>query len=114
MEALIVYEVSATPCRRSCDSSAKSACRDAGFSPNVRFEAQGAESLLGFITAGVGVSVVPESYSNLGRLGVAFRPLTGPAPTSTLQVARRHGKAAPVLRRFLTVIDEQVASRVDG
>jgi len=87
------------------------ACRHVGFSPRVKFEAHGAETLLGLIAAGLGVSVQPEPYRNLARTGVAFRPLAAPAPTTTLQVARRRGDSSPVVRRFLAVVDTFAAGQ---
>jgi len=84
------------------------ACRQLGFSPQLRYEARGAETLLALIAAGLGVSVQPEPYRNLARAGVAFRPLANPAPASVLQLATRRGDGSPVLQRFLTVVDEYI------
>lgn len=80
-------------------------CAEHGFSPRVHWEAAGAETLLGLIAAGVGVSIQPASYANLGRAGVVFRPLAGSVATSTLQVAHRRGAPDPVLARFLSVVE---------
>jgi DNA-binding transcriptional LysR family regulator len=85
------------------------ACRRLGFSPHVRFEAHGAETLLGLIAAGLGVSVQPQSYRNLGRAGVVFRALSDPVLTTTLQVAHRRDNPSPVLQRFRTVLDQQLS-----
>lgn len=85
-------------------------CRQQGFSPQMQCEAAGAETLLGLIAAGIGVSIQPASYANLGRAGVVFRPLTGPAPTSTLQIAHRRGNSSPVLMNFLSVVAEHTTA----
>ncbi len=85
------------------------ACRRLGFSPHIRFEAHGAETLLGLIAAGLGVSVQPQSYRNLGRAGVVFRALSDPVLTTTLQVAHRRDNPSPVLHCFLTVIDQEAS-----
>jgi DNA-binding transcriptional LysR family regulator len=85
------------------------ACRHAGFSPRTRFESRGAETLLGLVAAGLGVSVQPEPYRNLARTGVAFRPLAAPAPTTTLQVSHRRGDPSPVVQVFMAVVDTLVA-----
>ncbi len=82
------------------------ACRRLGFSPHIRFEAHGAETLLGLIAAGLGVSVQPQSYRNLGRAGVVFRPLSDSLLTTTLQVAHRRDDPSPVLQRFLAVMGQ--------
>ena len=89
------------------------ACRHAGFSPHIKFEGRGAETLLGLVAAGLGVSIQPEPYRNLARTGVAFRPLAAPAPTTTLQVAHRRGDPAPVVRRFLAIVDALVTGDPD-
>ncbi len=89
------------------------ACRHAGFSPHIKFEGRGAETLLGLVAAGLGVSIQPEPYRNLARTGVAFRPLAAPAPTTTLQVAHRRGDLAPVVRRFLAIVDALVTGDPD-
>jgi len=89
------------------------ACRHAGFSPHIKFEGRGAETLLGLVAAGLGVSIQPEPYRNLARTGVAFRPLAAPAPTTTLQVAHRRGDPAPVVSRFLAIVDALVTGDPD-
>jgi len=82
------------------------ACRALGFSPDVRFESRGAETMLALVAAGLGVSIQPEPYRNLARGGVAFRPLQGRPLTTALQVATRQGDTSPVLRRFLQVLSD--------
>jgi DNA-binding transcriptional LysR family regulator len=79
------------------------ACNARGFNPQAQYEARGAETLLGLVAAGLGVSVQPKPYENLRRTGVAFRPLTAPAITSQLQLATRRGDTSPPLQRFLTL-----------
>lgn len=86
------------------------ACRALGFSPEVRFESRGAETLLALIAAELGVSIQPEPYRNLARAGVAFRPLAGRPPTTALQVATRQGDSSPVLHRFLQVLTDLMAA----
>ncbi len=84
------------------------ACRHLGFSPHVRFECRGAETLLALIAAGLGVSVQPEPYRNLARTGIAFRRLTGDAPSTALQTAIRRSDASPILHLFLATLDESI------
>ena len=84
------------------------ACRQLGFSPRIRFEARGAETLLALIAAGLGVSVQPEPYRNLTRAGVSFRPFADAVPTTVLQLATRRGDPSPVLQRFLAVVDDHI------
>jgi len=84
-------------------------CQRLGFSPHIRLEAHGAETLLGLVAAGLGVSVQPHSYRNLGRAGVVFRPLSDSVLTTTLQVAHHRDNPSPVLQRFLTAIGQHVS-----
>ncbi|MBC8093851.1 MAG: LysR family transcriptional regulator, partial [Pseudonocardia sp.] len=60
------------------------ACVQAGFAPRVAQQATGLQTILGLVASGMGVAFVAASVAaNLTRTGVAFRPLTGPAPTLT-------------------------------
>lgn len=78
------------------------ACRALSFSPQVRFESRGAETMLALVAAGLGVSIRPQPYRNLARTGVAFRPLQGRPPTT----ATSQADTSPVLRRFLQVLSD--------
>ena len=55
------------------------ALTEAGVSLTIAQEADTKLAMLGLVAAGMGVSVVSESMSNLGPRGVAFRPLSGVA-----------------------------------
>ena len=60
-------------------------------------------TVLGLVSAGVGVSLVPASVAGGERSGVVFVPLKGRAPTVELALAWRRGDAAPALSAFLDV-----------
>ena len=61
-------------------------CGAWGFVPRVVMEGADIETQLGLVSAGIGVSMQPASFANLGRRGVVWRPLTGDTPTSPLQM----------------------------
>jgi DNA-binding transcriptional LysR family regulator len=63
-------------------------------------------TVLGLVSAGVGVSVVPESVATGERSGVVFRPLDGRVPTVELALAWRSGDASPPLAAFLELARE--------
>ena len=83
------------------------ACRAADFSPAIVQEASGI-SALGFVAAGLGVSVVAASYRALSLEGVRFVPVTG--HQLTLQAAWAADNANPALPAFLQTA-WQIASK---
>lgn len=80
-------------------------CRDAGFSPNVVQEAAPQPTAVGLVAAGIGIALVAESLQNLGRPGVAYRPLQEPSPKLELAAAWHGENASPILLKFLEVIE---------
>lgn len=77
-------------------------CRAAGFSPRIAQEALHLD-ILSLVAAGFGVSILPESIKNVGRKGLALRPIVG-APSTDLLVAWRADDASPTLRQFLSFV----------
>jgi DNA-binding transcriptional LysR family regulator len=84
------------------------ACRDGGFIPSVRGEADRPEAALGFVAAGIGVAIVPAWMRRLRVPGVVSRPLT-PSPRTLQTVAawRRNAKS-PLVSDFLRILREVV------
>jgi DNA-binding transcriptional LysR family regulator len=66
-------------------------------------------TVLGLVSAGIGVSVVPESVAGSERAGVVFRPLAGRAPTVELALAWREDDPSPVLAAFLEMAPARLA-----
>lgn len=69
------------------------ACKKAGFSPNIVQEAPQMASLINFVAAGLGVSIVPESMSNLHVGDVVYRSFEGAFPKATLKLV--YGERSP-------------------
>ena len=80
------------------------ACHAAGFAPRVVQEVRHMESLLGFVSAGVGVATVHEARVQPGYPGVAYARLVEPDLTIETGVVWRRGDASPVLERFLAAV----------
>jgi DNA-binding transcriptional LysR family regulator len=79
-----------------------SACRQAGFSPQVRQEVAETSSLVALVAAGLGVALAPASVRHLRISGVTHRPLRGPAQaTVPLAVAYQKGPVSPLVRGYL-------------
>lgn len=79
---------------------------DEGLRPRVAQEAGGLQILLGLVSEGVGVAVVPAPVRNVGRAGVAYRGIREETPTVGLSLAWRRDDGAPVLRAFLDAFAE--------
>jgi DNA-binding transcriptional LysR family regulator len=78
-----------------------------GLRPNVVHAAKEMQVMLGFVAAGIGVSLLPASVKNLQRLGVVYRALKPDAPVAELAVAWRQDNTKATLERFLEKIREQ-------
>lgn len=78
-------------------------CLRAGFRPRVAQEANQTHTVVGLVSAGIGVALVPASTRKIRLAGVVYRPLRGAAPRSRTALAWRRGDASPVVKAFLDV-----------
>lgn len=70
-------------------------CAAAGFAPRITQEAGDGRIVLGFVAAGLGVSIVMAAARDLGVRGVHYIPLTPSAPTFRFGIVlRRDGRSA--------------------
>ena len=73
------------------------ACRDAGFTPRVVQEAPQFASIIGLVSAGLGVALIPSALTQIRLDGVVYRPLLGTEVSApVLLVARRRDASAAV------------------
>jgi DNA-binding transcriptional LysR family regulator len=79
------------------------ACRKAGFEPVLGQSAPAPQmaSLIHFVAAELGVSLVPASMQSLKVPGVVYRELAGRPTVLRLALASRRGDTSPVLRNFI-------------
>jgi DNA-binding transcriptional LysR family regulator len=98
-EPLLMFPREAGP---TLFDSAIGAFRAAGVEPQLGQSAPQITSLLILVAAGMGVSVVPASMSQLSIPGVVFRALKGQAPTARLSLATRRGDTNVIVRNFLS------------
>ena len=77
------------------------ACRKAGFEPNVEQVAPQFSSIVNLVAAGLGVSVVPASMSQIRVAGVFFRAIGGQTPIARLALAYRKGNTSGLVRNFM-------------
>ena len=78
--------------------------RDAGLTPRIGQEAIQMQTIVGLVSAGMGIALVPQSVSNLKRPGVEYRALSGKTPRVETGLAWRRDNASPVLRSFLELL----------
>lgn len=76
----------------------------AGLTPRIGQEAIQMQTIVGLVSAGMGIALVPESVSNLRRPGVEYRRLTGKAPKVETGLAWRRDNMSPVLSMFLELL----------
>ncbi len=80
------------------------ACAAHGFKPLAAHEVSETATLVSFVAAGLGVSLVPASVGNMTVRGAIYRPLADDATRVELAVAWRRDDDRPVLSRALDVI----------
>ena len=80
------------------------ACAAHGFKPLAAHEVAETATLVSFVAAGLGVSLVPASVGNMNVRGAIYRPLADDATRVELAVAWRRDDDRPVLARALEVV----------
>ena len=83
----------------------QSSCGAAGFTPTVTHEARHVMTVLGFVAAGLGITLLPGAVSGACPAGVVFRPLHR-APVVEVGLAYRPDDVSLPLLAFLDVVRE--------
>ncbi|MES2932167.1 MAG: LysR substrate-binding domain-containing protein [Pseudomonadota bacterium] len=78
--------------------------RDAGLTPIIGQEAIQMQTIVGLVSAGMGIALVPQSVSNLQRPGVEYRALADKTPLVETGLAWRRDNTSPVLQGFLELL----------
>lgn len=81
-----------------------SLCQQGNFIPKVAQEAIQMQTIIGLVSAGMGIAIVPSSLQNLQRTGVVYRGLEEETPLVEAAVAWRHGEETAIMRQFLQVV----------
>lgn len=77
------------------------ACKAAGFVPLLGQEAPQLASVINLVAAEMGVSIVPESMTQIQGNGVSYVDISGPAPKATLGLAMHRDNSAPCVLNFM-------------
>jgi DNA-binding transcriptional LysR family regulator len=86
------------------------ACFRAGFTPKVAQEAREIQSVIGFVAAGFGVSLLPATASKLVHNGVVFVALSDPALFMEIAAVHKAEDGSPLLAAFLAILRDAVAA----
>ncbi|PHJ65970.1 LysR family transcriptional regulator [Nostoc linckia z18] len=81
-----------------------SLCQQVNFSPKVTQEAIQMQTIIGLVSAGMGIAIVPSSLQNLQRNGVVYRSFEEKTPLVETAIVWREEDITPVLRKFLQVV----------
>jgi DNA-binding transcriptional LysR family regulator len=89
-----------------------SRCRASGFVPRITQHARQMQTVIGLVSSGMGVALVPSSVRNLKRTGVQYRPLRGKAALVELGIVRLRNVDNPAREHFVEVL-RQAARAAD-
>lgn len=79
-------------------------CQRAGFSPTIVQDAFPQNTILGLVSAGIGVSLLHASVQHIQQQGLVTRPLTEISPKLDSAIAWRSDTPHPVLPKFLNLV----------
>jgi DNA-binding transcriptional LysR family regulator len=82
----------------------------AGLTPRIGQEAIQMQTIVSLVSAGMGVSLVPQSLRNLRRTGVVYRPLRESVPAIETGLVWRTAQVSPVLAGFIDVVRAHAAT----
>ena len=89
-------------------------CRSNGFVPTIaEGEPDGALTLLGLVSAGFGVALVPEAFRKLLSVEIEIRTLASTIPRFDFHIAWHRDNQTSVLHAFLETMREQVRAEAE-
>ncbi|WP_043088726.1 LysR family transcriptional regulator [Pseudomonas aeruginosa] len=84
--------------------------RQAGFSPRIAQEASEAMTIIGLVSAGLGVSILPASFRRTRVDGVVYRTLSDPEATTAVWLVRRQNEGSPLALSFIDLVTREAVS----
>jgi len=84
------------------------ACQVAGFSPRVGQEAPQMASTVTLVAAGMGISIVPKSMTQLSASGVAYLKIQGDEPRAIMSLVQDEADSPMVTRAFVKLVLERL------
>jgi DNA-binding transcriptional LysR family regulator len=81
-----------------------SRCRAAGFAPRIVQNARQMQTVIGLVSCGMGLALVPASVRNLKRTGVSYQHLRGRPALIELGILRLRGSEHRLRQRFVDAL----------
>jgi DNA-binding transcriptional LysR family regulator len=81
-----------------------SRCRAAGFAPKIVQNARQMQTVIGLVSCGMGLALVPASVCNLQRTGVTYRRLLGRPALIELGILRLRGTPSAPAQHFIQAL----------
>ncbi|MNH24556.1 HTH-type transcriptional regulator BenM [compost metagenome] len=88
-----------------------SLARQAGFSPHFAQEASEAMTIIGLVSAGLGVSVLPASFQRMRIDGVVYRTLLDEGADTAVWLVQRRESSSPMANAFAALLCAEQAGR---
>jgi DNA-binding transcriptional LysR family regulator len=104
-EPFVVYD---PRLRTVLQTIVEEACAEHGFQPRIAQRVTETSTLVSFVAAGVGVSLVPASVSGMSVAGAVYRPLAGEGPRMQIAIASRRDDPSPLLDSALRIVHSAV------
>jgi DNA-binding transcriptional LysR family regulator len=86
--------------------------RARGVRPRKIHETNGLQTAIGLVSAGLGVTIVPQSVQRLSRADICYRPLSDPSLKARVIMTTRKGDASPYIDGFRAALS--AAIEMDG
>ncbi|WP_298224176.1 LysR family transcriptional regulator [Acidocella sp.] len=83
-----------------------SLCQAAGFAPRITQHARQMQTIIGLVSCGMGVALVPASLRHVERAGVQYRPLLGQPASIELGILQPAQTSNPLRDNFVQVLKE--------
>jgi DNA-binding transcriptional LysR family regulator len=99
--ALIIFPRKIAP---SLHDSILACFRAEGLTPAIAQEAIQMQTIIGLVSAGMGIALVPQSVSNLIRPGVVYYTMPSLTVRVEIGIAWRKDNSSPVLKSFLDLL----------
>jgi DNA-binding transcriptional LysR family regulator len=86
-------------------------CAKFGFHPRIIQDTSEVTTSLALVRAGLGVTLIPQSFGTAHITGVRLHELNDPAASWAVSAAWRKDDTNPVLKRFLGLLRQEIGDR---